>query len=521
MNMSASLSDSLAQICGTDNVLLDDAERRFYSQDLFESGREPLAVVRPRSAEAVAELVKVASRDGIPLFVRGGGMSYTNAYLPSQSGGLVIDSSALNVIFEINAEDGYVTVGAGCTWKALDEALAEHGVRTTFWGPFSGARATVGGSISQGSATFGSGQTGTTAPSVLSFEVVTGDGSILCTGMDALDKHRPFFRHYGPDLTGLFTHDAGAFGIKTKVTLALEERPSACSGVSFAFDNFDAMFAAMRDAAKIGLASEIIGMDAAIAGIQAGERSLMADLAKLKAVVFGAHSLRRGIASGLHAILKGNAAFRDAKYSAHFIADARSEALLQAKIDELRKVLRPRGAEIPNAAIAIIRSTPFPDLPLTHLDGRRMLPIHGILAYSEMARFRHAYLEYLESQKGAMQDARVELVETYASIGRNGYLYEPVWYWEDSLELFHERVAPEEMMKQLPRYEENLVGRALVGKMKTDIIEIMKAHGAAHLQIGRVYPYLDNREDASNNFLRYLKAGLDADGIINPGTLGL
>ncbi|MFK7829438.1 MAG: FAD-binding oxidoreductase [Congregibacter sp.] len=522
MNMSATgIHDSLTRICGAGNFSFDADELTFYSQDLFESGCDPIAVARPDSTQAVCELMRMAKEQGIPLFVRGGGMSYTNAYLPSQPGGIVVDTAGLDDIVEINAEDGYVTVGAGCTWKALDEALAGHNVRTTFWGPFSGARATIGGSISQGSATFGSGQTGTTAPAVLALEVVTGDGEILRTGMDAQQQHTPFFRHYGPDMTGLFTHDAGALGIKTQVTLALEERPAAYSGVSFSFSDFEGMFYAMRDVAKTGLASEIIGMDAAIAGIQAGETGLLADLKKLKTVIFDSPSLKRGLKSGLQAVLRGRAAFRDAVYTAHFIADARSERLLDAKLAELSKVAAERGIEIPNAAVAMIRSMPFPDLALTHMDGRRMLPIHGIIPNSRIASFRELYVDYLESQRDAMSEARVQVVETYASLGRNGFLYEPVWYWEDSLEVFHERVSPPGLLETLPHFPENAKGRALVSKMKADIIEIMYQHGAAHLQIGRVYPYLAGRDQVATDFLRATKRHLDGEGLINPGTLGL
>ncbi|MFT7288572.1 MAG: FAD/FMN-containing dehydrogenase [Halieaceae bacterium] len=513
--------ESLVEVCGADAVILDAEERAFYAQDLFDKGSEPAAVVRPRSTDEMVAVVLKARAAGVPLFIRGGGMSYTRAFLPTQAGAVLVDSSALDDIHEINTEDGYVTVGAGCTWKKMDAALAEHGVRTTFWGPFSGARATVGGSLSQGSATFGSGQTGTTAPAILALEVVTGNGEVLRTGMDSQKGHSPFFRHYGPDITGLFTHDSGALGIKTQVTLALEERPRACSGVSLAFADFDGMFAAMRDAAKTGLASEIIGMDAEIAGIQAGERGLLNDLKKLRTIVFGADSLRRGLASGLHAVLRGGAAFRDAAYTAHFIADARSDRLLEAKLLELRAVVSQYGVEIPNAAIGMIRATPFPDLPLTHTDGRRMLPIHGIFSNSKMVAFRADYLAYLESQQDAMREARVQVVETYAGLGRNGFLYEPVWYWEDSLSLYHERVAPSAMMQNLPRFPTNMAGRELVETMKTDIINIMFKHGAAHLQIGRVYPYLRDRDAATTELLRAAKAHLDGEAIVNPGTLGL
>ena len=123
MNMPATeISEALRRICGADAVILDDEERAFYSQDLFEAGCEPLAVARPGSTEAVLEIVRLAREHRLPLFVRGGGMSYTRAFLPSSEGGIILDGSGLDAIHEINVEDGYVTVGAGCTWKALDAA---------------------------------------------------------------------------------------------------------------------------------------------------------------------------------------------------------------------------------------------------------------------------------------------------------------------------------------------------------------------------------------------------------------
>lgn len=512
---------ALTEIVGSERILIEAEERQFFSQDIFDKGEEPIAVVRPTSTDEVVELVQLAARRDMKLFIRGGGMSYTKAFLPSETNGVVVDTGGLDAIHEINVEDGYVTVGSGCTWKNLDAALAEKGVRTTFWGPFSGGKATVGGSLSQGSATFGSGQTGTTAPAILSVELVTGEGQVIHTGMDAQAKHVPFFRNYGPDITGLFTHDAGALGIKTGVTLALEERPLAVDGVSFSFPDFDSMFFAMRDAARIGLASEIIGMDAAIAGIQGGERSLMADLRKLGTIVFGATSLRRGIANGVRAVVSGSKAFANAAYSAHFIADARSDKLLAAKLRELRATVQPHGTEIPNAAIGIIRADPFPHLPLTHMDGRRMLPIHGIIPNSNMAAFRKDYLACVEGYGPAMDEAKVQVVETYASLSLNGFLYEPVWYWEDSLELYHQRMAPPGMLDELPTYEENLKGRELVASMKSDIIDIMFEHGAAHLQIGRVYPYQREREATNHAVLAQTRAALDPQGVINPGTLGL
>ena len=51
-------------------------------------------------------------------------------------------------------------------------------------------------------------------------DVVLADGSTMRTGQAALQAPcHPVFRGHGPDLTGLFLHDGGAFGIKTKAHL--------------------------------------------------------------------------------------------------------------------------------------------------------------------------------------------------------------------------------------------------------------------------------------------------------------
>ena len=62
---------------------------------------------------------------------------------------------------------------------------------------------------------------------------------------------------------------------------------------------------------------------------------------------------------------------------------------------------------------------------------------------------------------------------------------------------------------------------ALVAQLKHDVIDLMVAHGAAHLQIGKTYPYLQGRNAASVALLRAIKAELDPHDILNPGALGL
>ena len=93
------------------------------------------------------------------------------------------------------------------------EALKPLGLRLPFFGTFSGRGATVGGGLSNGALFLGTARYGTSAEIVLGMQVVLADGSILHTGQTAISTaKRPFTRTFGPDTTGLFTHDAGALG---------------------------------------------------------------------------------------------------------------------------------------------------------------------------------------------------------------------------------------------------------------------------------------------------------------------
>ena len=68
-------------------------------------------------------------------------------------------------------------------------------------------------------------------------------GEVIRTGSNAVENGGPFFRWYGPDLTGLFTGDAGVLGIKTRITLRLIKNPTHKMACSFGFNTFEEMSA--------------------------------------------------------------------------------------------------------------------------------------------------------------------------------------------------------------------------------------------------------------------------------------
>ncbi len=248
--------DDLVAVLGADHVLTNDADREFYAMDVYSFREMPIAVVQPGSLEDLQQIARIASAAKVALVARGGGASYTDAYLPSTPNSLIIDTSRMDKVLEINEQDMYVTVEPGITWADLTAALAEKKLRTAFWGPFSGLKATVGGSMSQNAVSLGSGNYGCSAETALSFDVVLASGELLRTGSQAIENGSPFFRYYGPDLTGLFTGDAGSLGIKARITLRLIPLPSHFATASFGFETYDGMAGGMGAAARTGVVAD-------------------------------------------------------------------------------------------------------------------------------------------------------------------------------------------------------------------------------------------------------------------------
>lgn len=508
---------ALSALLGQDGLRTDQTARDLSAQDLMTTGVTPLAIAAPASAQEMADLARFAREQGIALFARGGGMSYSQAFQPDRARAVSVDFSRLDRIREINVADGHVTAEAGCTWKDLDAALAPHGVRARWWGPQSGGVATLGGSLSQGSVTFGSGRIGASANAVKSFEVVTGTGEIIHTGSDGCGDTAPFNRNFGPDLTGLFAQDAGALGIKTAVTLEIEPRPALVSGLSFAFDDFDAMTKLLGFITQRRLASEIIAMDAEVARQNAGPPNLIQDIKAMWRIGAAASNPFAALGRMLR-IARGGRRFLDkAKYTVHFVLEARDNGELTSLFRAVRKAASD-GDEIVNTVPLMMRAYPFPVLPVTHPDGRRLLPIHGMFAWSALSAFHADYLALKASYGARMAENGVTVAEFFAAVAGIGLLYEPVFYWSDEYTLYHHAFRMPENERSSASPPANLAARTLVDEMKQAMIDLMRSHGATHFQIGRLYPHVKLRSDS---LLQGLKHQLDPENIINPGALGL
>jgi len=506
-----------------DRVLLDEDARRLHGQDVSGDVSLPVVVVRPEDTDELAGVMRVAAANDMVVVPRGGGMSYSSGYVCQHDRVICYDSSAMNEILEINQEDMYVTVQGGCTWKKLYEALEPLGLRTPFWGTLSGIHATVGGSLSQNSIFWGSSRYGSAADSVISFDVVLASGDILTTGSAAQEASLPFFRHFGPDLTGLFTADAGALGLKATATLKLIPVGDGRAYVSFEFESHDQLFPAMSEVSRQRLADACFGLDPSLQALRKQRDSLLNDAKALTGVIKNQGSVLAGIKEGVKVALAGRGFMDEEKFSVHYMIEEATQAAADAGADRIRSIcLQAGGQEIENSIPKITRANPFG--PLNNMigpGGERWLPVHGLVPNSRAVEIYEAIEALFAENAEVMEQHGIFHAYLLSAIDAQCIVLEPVFYWPDTLNDLHRATVEDATLTRINNYPENPEGAAEVMRIRSELVQLLSDNGAVHLQIGRKYLYRDGISDVASDLVADFKKVLDPDGRINPGSLGL
>jgi FAD/FMN-containing dehydrogenase len=517
------LISNLQAIVGAEHVITDRDERAFYSTDVFFEGNTADVVVQPGSKEELASAVVEATRAGYAIVPRGGGMSYSAGYVPERAASVIVDTRRLDRIVEINTDDMYATVECGVTWKQLYEALKDKGLRTPYFGPFSGIHATVGGTLSQNSMFYGSSIHGTAAEAVLGLEVALADGSIVRTGSGATPFNpSPFLRVYGPDLTGIFLGDSGALGVKARATLRLMKFPPVQLFGSFAFAQDAHMVAAMSEIARQGLASECYGFDPFLLQLRMKFEGLAQDLKSLASVVRSGKSLFAGVKEATKVAVAGRGFMEGVDYALHVVVEGRDQADADSGMKKVREIATRQGKEIENSLPKLVRANPF--LPTNRLlgpEGQRWVPIHTMVPHSRVVPLLRAIDQYFNDCRETIEKNGIEWGYLFGTVGPTAILLEPTFFWPDShYELHRRHIEPAHYAKlrQLPT---NLDAREAMGRIRKDLARLFMEHGSAHLQIGRLYPYRESRDPLSYALLQAIKDHVDPQHLMNPGSLGL
>lgn len=501
------LSDLLAEDC----VSLDRAEAEILGTDLFPDEEQTLpgGIVKPRSAQDVATCLALAAKHGLIVTPRGGGMSYTGGYRgPGQH--ILLDLRNLNKVRELNCDDRYMVVEAGCTWQSLSEALNGTGLRAALRGPISGSISTIGGAASQN-------LPGSMDP-VLGLEVVMPSGEILQTGAMGVEGAKPFYRNFGPDLTGMFLGDAGAFGVKTALALRLEPVPQGVAHASFGFRTMSqAADAMVRIAANVP-GGRILALDP-LKNKTSTKVGMREGIGTLKSVI-GAGGLRRGLKDAAKIALAGQSAFDDVAWSVHLTFEGVSDHAAQELLAKAKSICAENGTEIEPSIPVAMYAGRYSVRGFLGIKGERWVPLHGIFPLSS-AQEVVAEVEQFFSKRAAEFLCR-DVVHSYM-LAANGphLLIEPMFYWQDKILPIQEASLEERKLSKLTSFPDDPATRAWVRQTRNELRDLLYRLGGVSAQIGRYYAYQDSLKPAALSFLEGLKASMDPSHILNPGALGL
>ncbi|MDP6588394.1 MAG: FAD-binding oxidoreductase [Alphaproteobacteria bacterium] len=492
--MTAEFAAQFGKLIGPEHVIEEAAEREYYSTDISGRGDAIAALVlRPGSAAEVAVCVRAAADSGLAILARGGGMSYSKGYVPAQEHSVIIDMRRLDRIIEINPEKGFVTAEAGCNWARLYDALAEKNLRTPFFGPLSGIQATLGGSASQDAAFFGSASHGSMRESVLGIEIVSADGNL-----------------FWPDNPASFVGDAGAFGIKTSVTLKLIRRPRACAFASFAFDDFPALLRAQGAMANAPGLAECFGFD------PESHRNLIKSGFNLFEGV-AALGIGRALKSAVHITR-----MKDLRFSLHVVTEGETDTETGQALERIAaNAFDAGGTALPDIIPRVTRARPFrPIKALLGPDGENWLPVHAITPHAATERLVRCTEEFFAGKKALIKRHNIRVSFLTVLIGGQ-ILYEPQFFWFDRLSVFHLRNVSDKQRGRYGGAAANPEARQAVAELRAELITLFAELSAAHMQSGKLYPYLQGLSAAEQADIRALKQRLDPRGLMNPGALGL
>jgi D-lactate dehydrogenase (cytochrome) len=176
-------------------------------------------LVRPKSTDEVAAVVRLCSENGIAIVPQGGNTGLVGGGVPFEDDdGIVLSLSRMNRIRSIDEINDTITVEAGCILADIQAAAAD--VDRLF--PLSlGAEGScqIGGNISTNAGGTAVLRYGNMRSLVLGLEVVLPDGQVW-DGLTALRKDNT-----GYDLKQLFIGGEGTLGIVTAAVLRLFPRP--------------------------------------------------------------------------------------------------------------------------------------------------------------------------------------------------------------------------------------------------------------------------------------------------------
>ena len=253
---------ALDDIVGADRVRDDIYERAFHAlgrsyYDLLrlragDLSLAPDAIVYPRGTEEVLAVLALAAERGIVVIPYGGGTGAVGGVGAARGAfhsAITLDLSAMDRLIEVDPVSATATVEAGITGPELEKALQAKGF-TLGHHPQSFEFSTLGGWIAHRGAGQGANRYGRAEDWLVGVKLATPRGLLVTGDFPASAA--------GPQLKDLVLGSEGIFGIVTEATIRLHAIPAASDYRAYLFKDFESGTAAVRTAARTGVAATML-----------------------------------------------------------------------------------------------------------------------------------------------------------------------------------------------------------------------------------------------------------------------
>ena len=228
---SQALIKDFEDLIGKENVFTSEADRQSYSFD--SAVLEPVVpamVLRPTTTEQLGLCVKKLYDNGIPMTVRGAGTNLSGGTIPDHSDTVVVLSTGLNRILEINPNDLYAVVEPGVITADFAAAVAK---KNLFYPPDPGSQAvsTIGGNIAENAGGLRGLKYGVTKDYLMGVEFFDATGEVVKTGSRTVKCVT------GYNLAGMLIQSEGTLGVISQAILKLVPPPKASKALMAVFDD--------------------------------------------------------------------------------------------------------------------------------------------------------------------------------------------------------------------------------------------------------------------------------------------
>ena len=222
----------LKRICGEAFVFSDDPRKlEKYARDKV-AGEEsylPEVAVLPKTVREIAEVVKLANRERVPITPRAAGSGLSGGAVPIY-GGILLSVERMNHIIEVDDKNLMAVVEPGVVTNKLDEALREYGLFFAGY-PMSEEFCFIGGNVAENAGGGRAVKYGVTGQYIHGLEIVTPIGEIIQLGGKRIKDVT------GYNLVQLMVGSEGTLGIFTKIFIKLLPRPTVRQAILVLFED--------------------------------------------------------------------------------------------------------------------------------------------------------------------------------------------------------------------------------------------------------------------------------------------